>query len=139
MNQLNEYLTQHPLLVAITAAAAAALLYYELTLSKRNQSALSPNDAVRLINQGAAVIDVRSSAEFANGHLSNARHLPAENLASAAESLKRFKDKPVLVYCERGGNAAASIHKLRALGFTQLFNLRGGLAAWRADNLPLVK
>jgi thioredoxin 1 len=43
------------------------------------------------------------------------------------------------VYCERGGHAAAAIAKLRTLGFNQVFNLRGGVAAWRTDNLPLVK
>lgn len=139
MNQLSAYIARHPLLVALTLLAAAAVLYYEWQLGKRNQSALGTPDAVRLMNQGAAVLDVRSSDEFAAGHLNNARHVPVDAIESAAESLKRYKDRPVLVYCERGSRAAIAIAKLRTLGFNQVFNLRGGVAAWRADNLPLVK
>jgi rhodanese-related sulfurtransferase len=139
MSQLSEYIAHHPLLVAVTVVSAAALVAYELHTRRLGTAAVGTQDAVRLMNQGAAVLDVRSSEEFAAGHLGNARHAPPESLDLLADSLKRFKDKPVLVYCERGGKAAAAIARLRALGFKQVFNLRGGVAAWRTDNLPLVK
>jgi rhodanese-related sulfurtransferase len=139
MPQLLQYLSRHPLLVSLTMLAAAALLFYELQLSRRNQAALGTQQAVRLMNQGAAVLDVRDSTAFAAGHLSNARNVPVDTLAAAESSLQRFKDRPVLVYCESGSRAATALTQLRALGFSQVYNLRGGVAAWRSDQLPLVK
>jgi rhodanese-related sulfurtransferase len=139
MSQLTEYIAHHPWLVALTLASAAALLAVELHNRKLGTSAVGTNDAVRLMNQGAAVLDVRSNEEYVAGHLGHARHAPPGSLDVMAESLKRYKDRPVLVYCESGGRAAAAVAKLRTLGFNQVFNLRGGVAAWRKDNLPLVK
>jgi rhodanese-related sulfurtransferase len=139
MSQLTDYIAHHPLLVAAALVSGAALVAVELRARKVGAAAVGTQDAVRLMNQGAAVLDVRSNEEFAAGHLGSARHAPLESLELVAESIKRYKDRPVLVYCERGGRAATAIAKLRTLGFSQLFNLRGGLTAWRSDNLPLVK
>jgi rhodanese-related sulfurtransferase len=96
-------------------------------------------DAVRLINQGAVLVDVRSQAEFDAGHIRDARHLPQEQVAGAAESLKKFKDKVIVACCESGMRSGAAARVLRTQGFGKVVNLRGGLQAWRAENLPLVK
>jgi rhodanese-related sulfurtransferase len=139
MALLLEHYSNHRWLVALAVAAAIAVLIYELRQRKVNQAAISPQEAVRLMNQGAPVLDVRSSEEFAAGHVANARHAPLEKLAELAESLKRFKDRPVVVYCERGGRASTAIAQLNALGFKQAFTVRGGVAAWRAEQLPLAR
>ena len=57
----------------------------------------------------------------------------------AAESLKKYRDKPVIVCCESGMRSGAAARVLKAQGFAKVVNLRGGLAAWRTENLPLVK
>jgi rhodanese-related sulfurtransferase len=139
MTQLLQFAAHHPVQVAMLVLAAFAVLIYELRLSAGTSGSISPQDAVRLMNQGAAVLDVRSAEAFAAGHIGNARLLPIASLAEDAEALKRFKEKPVIVYCERGNNSAVAIRKLGAAGFTKLFNLRGGLAAWRSENLPVVR
>jgi rhodanese-related sulfurtransferase len=139
MAQLLEYISHNRMLAALTLVALAAVLVYEWYLRTLEQSAISPQDAVRLMNQGATVLDVRPTTAFSSGHLSNARHLPLENLPEAAETLKRFKDRPVIVYCERGNTSAAAIRQLTTMGFSKLSSLRGGIAAWRAENLPLVR
>jgi rhodanese-related sulfurtransferase len=139
MTQLTDYIAHHPLLAGVTVLSIAALLAVELQSRKHGVAAIGTQDAVRLMNQGAAVLDLRAREEYAAGHLTNARHAPLDTLDTVAESLKRYKERPVLVYCERGGRTASAIARLRALGFNQVFNLRGGVAAWRGDNLPLVK
>jgi rhodanese-related sulfurtransferase len=101
--------------------------------------AVGPSDAVRLLNQGGVLVDVRSRAEFDGGHVIDARHVPQEELANASETLKKFKDKVVITCCESGMRSGAAARVLKAQGFTQVVNLRGGLQAWRADSLPLVK
>jgi rhodanese-related sulfurtransferase len=52
--------------------------------------------------------------------------------------LKKYREKTVIVYCETGTTSAAAAKELRASGFNKAVNLRGGLSAWRQDNLPVV-
>ncbi len=139
MAQLLAFATNHPLLVGLAIAAAVAVLVYELRLKSQNTGAVTPQDAVRLMNQGATVIDVRGADAFAAGHVRGARHIPMEKIGDAGEALKRFKEKPVIVCCDRGISASAAIRQLAGQGFTKAFNLRGGLNAWRSENLPLVR
>jgi rhodanese-related sulfurtransferase len=139
MTQLLEFAARHPTQAAMLVAAALAVLLYELRLRAQGSGSISPQDAVRLMNQGAAVLDVRGAEAFAAGHISNARLLPLDSLTESAESLKRFREKPVIIYCERGNSSATAIRKLGALGFSKLFNLRGGIAAWRGEHLPVVR
>lgn len=118
---------------------AVVVLVYELRARGERFSAVSPQDAIRLMNHGALVLDIRPEAEFATGHLSGARQLPSDKILNAGETLKKHKEKPVLVYCGTGSLGAAAARQLTAQGFTKAFNLRGGLAAWRAENLPVAR
>jgi rhodanese-related sulfurtransferase len=139
MDRLLEYLTRHPILVGGTAALAVAVLVYELSRARGAGTAVGPLDAVRLLNQGALMLDVRSKAEFDSGHVIDARHVPQEELAASAEALKKYREKVVIVCCESGMRSAAATRVLAAQGYAKVVNLRGGLAAWRTENLPLVK
>jgi rhodanese-related sulfurtransferase len=139
MDRLLEFATRHPFLVGGTVVLALAALAYEISRARSGGQAVGPSDAVRLLNEGAVLVDVRSKAEFDGGHIIDARHVPQEELAQAGESLKRFKDKVVITCCESGMRSAAASRVLQAQGFTKVVNLRGGLQAWRAESLPLVK
>jgi len=96
-------------------------------------------DVIRLMNQGATVLDLRAGPEYAAGHISGARHFDPGRIGEAADALKKYKERALVVYCDRGHTAAATVRKLAAQGFTKVFNLRGGLSAWRAENLPLTR
>jgi rhodanese-related sulfurtransferase len=139
MDKLLEYVTHHPILVGGTAALAAAVLAYELSRARNAGQAVGPLDAVRLLNQGALLLDVRSKAEFDSGHVIDARHVPQEEIAGSGEALKKYREKVVIACCESGTRSSAAARVLKAQGFTKVVNLRGGLAAWRTENLPLVK
>ena len=139
MDRLLEYAARHPLLVGGTVVLALAVLAYELSRVRGGGGAVGPMDAVRLMNQGALLVDVRSREEFESGHVIDARHLPQDEVAGAGESLKKYRDKPVIVCCESGMRSGAAARVLKAQGFTNVLNLRGGLGAWRTENLPLVK
>ena len=89
--------------------------------------------------QGAQLYDLRDAAGFAAGHINGAKHLDPGQQSSAADTLKRFKDRLLLVYCEDGGLSTSLTRQLHASGFTKVFNLRGGLAKWRAEGLPLAR
>ena len=139
MQQLLEYLARHRALSLLTVATLLAVLIYELRERARAFGAISPQDTVRLMNQGAIVLDVRSAEAFAAGHIRGARNIPAERLAAGLDSLKRLKDKPVIVYCERGVSATGAMRALTQQGFAKVAKLRGGLSAWRTEHLPVAR
>jgi rhodanese-related sulfurtransferase len=95
-------------------------------------------EATRLMNQGPAlVLDVRDEKDFAAGHLPKARHIPAAQLATRLAEIGKYKEKPVIV-TERGGpRSGAASRLLRNSGFTQVFQLKGGVAAWQQASLPV--
>jgi rhodanese-related sulfurtransferase len=139
MDRLIEYVGHHPLLAAAAGVAALMVLAYEYYLRKQGMSAISPQELIRLMNQGALVLDIRSLDEFAAGHISGARQLPFDQLPKAGDTLKKHREKPVIVYGADETQGPVVARKLASQGFTQAFCLRGGLATWRAENLPLAK
>ena len=65
--------------------------------------------------------------------------MDGEQILKGGDLLKKHKQKPLIVYCDRGSLAGAAVRQLRAQGFAQAVVLRGGLTAWRAENLPVEK
>ena len=139
MERLIQYVTNHPLLAASVAVALIVVVIWETRVRAQGESAISSQDLIRLMNQGALVLDIRKPEEFAAGHVNGAKQLDSEKILNAGETHKRFKDKPVVVICDSGSLAAAAVRQLTRQGFTKAFTLRGGLAAWRAENLPLAR
>jgi rhodanese-related sulfurtransferase len=139
MEQLIQYVTHHPLLAGAAALALVVVVAFESRFRTVTVAAISSQDLIRLMNQGALVLDIRRPDEYAAGHVNGAKQLPSDQILSAGETFKRFKEKPVVVYCDSGSLAAAAVRQLKEQGFTQAFTLRGGLTAWRAENLPVSK
>ncbi|MCC7257651.1 MAG: rhodanese-like domain-containing protein [Gammaproteobacteria bacterium] len=137
MDQLLDFILRHPLLVSATFVAVAALIANELRLRSQGGVTVPAHEAVRLINQGATVVDVREAARFDAGHIIDAINVPAAELAGqAAERLK--KKRAVLVVCDHGGSSARLVPALRKAGFEKAWSLAGGLAAWERERLPVV-
>jgi len=139
MDRLLEYISHHPWYAGGLAVAALLVIVYELRTRNENQSAVSPQDLVRLMNQGAMVIDLRAAEAFASGHVAGAKQMSGEQILKAGDTLKKQKEKVLVVYDDSGSLGAAAVRQLTAQGFTKAFNLRGGISAWRAENLPLSK
>ena len=139
MDRLTQYVQVNHWLVAATAVVLAVVIFIETRARAASLAAISPQDAIRLMNRGAVVIDLRAAEQYAAGHLSGARRMDGEQILKAGETLKKYLQKPLIVYDESGSLGTAAARQLKAQGFTQAFNLRGGLAAWRSDNLPLEK
>ncbi|MBT8422164.1 MAG: rhodanese-like domain-containing protein [Gammaproteobacteria bacterium] len=139
MEQLLEFISNHPLLVTAAVVTGTLLIYNEVRAAGQGRFNISPDQAVRLMNSGAAVFDVRSPEAYMTGHLAGAKNLPVDDIAAQAESYKRFRNKPVIAYCEKTMSSQRAVARLRQAGFEQVFNLRGGLAAWREEHLPLQK
>jgi len=139
MDQFLEFASNHPYLVGGVFVVSVLVIGKELRLRGGAGKFVDPAIAVSLINKGAAVLDLRSAERFATGHVVGARNVPAGELASSSEKLKRFSNKPVLVYCDSGASCNKALTGLQQMGFEQAVALRGGLQAWTQENMPLVK
>ena len=139
MNRFFEYIINHPFLVAAAAILAVLAIVIEMRQRARGSSAIAPTDAVRLANAGALLLDVRDSPEYEAGHIIEAAACTGRRARQQGRVLKKYKEKPVIVYCESGTASGAAARTLRAGGFNKVVTLRGGLQSWRQENLPLVK
>jgi rhodanese-related sulfurtransferase len=139
MERLFEYTNHHPWLSGALVLIAIVVIVYEMRAHSETKASVSPQDMVRLMNQGALLIDLRPPDQYTAGHVGGARQMTGEQILQAAETLKKYKDKTVVVYDDTGSLSASAVRQLVAQGFTKAFNLRGGLTAWRTENLPLTR
>ena len=93
---------------------------------------LTPDELRAWTEAGKAfsLIDVREAWEHEAFHIGGTL-LPLGQLMSAREAISRTG--PVVLYCEKGIRSTIAIQRLEALGFDNLYNLSGGMKAWRAD------
>jgi rhodanese-related sulfurtransferase len=92
-----------------------------------------------MVNAGAALVDLRSPNQFKDGHIAGAKNLPGDRIAADPKALEKLADKTVVLYCDNGMTTAAAQRTLARAGAKSVYSLRGGLAAWKQENLPVVK
>jgi glyoxylase-like metal-dependent hydrolase (beta-lactamase superfamily II)/rhodanese-related sulfurtransferase len=83
-----------------------------------------------------AIIDVRRPAEWAGGHIQEAVNMPLNHLTESALGLNR--DSKIAVICAGGFRSSISTSILEQLGFRNISNVTGGMAAWKNADLPIV-
>jgi rhodanese-related sulfurtransferase len=129
-----EFIEQNLLLVALVVISGGMLL----ASFRPNPNELTPADATMLINrEDALVVDIRAPAEFADGHIVEARNIPGDKLDERAGELEKFKDRPIILSCQTGARSTNACGRLRKHGFARVYNLAGGLGAWQQAGLPL--
>ncbi|MCB5186287.1 rhodanese-like domain-containing protein [Methylobacillus gramineus] len=135
-----DFLTKNALLIGLAVGSGLMLLLPLIKRGAGGTASVSAHDAVLLINRShAVVLDVRDDAEFAAGHITDAKHIPVAQLQERLKELVKFKDKPVLVYCQSGQRAAKASDILVKNEFKQVHQLQGGIKAWLDAKLPVVK
>ena len=135
-----KFLTDNIFLIALAATSGLMLVWPMLKRSADGVANLSPGEAVLLINRAnAIVLDVRDDAEFAAGHITDAKHIPLAQLDTRIKEIMRYKDKAVLVNCQGGVRSAKACDVLRKHAFSKIYNLQGGLNAWEQAKLPVIK
>lgn len=101
--------------------------------------AISPTEAENLIREkkDLQLIDVRTPAEFADGHLAKAKLIPLQELESRLGEID--KSKPILLYCRSGHRSGNALKILVGKGYAQAKHMEGGITAWQAAGLPITK
>jgi len=135
-----EFFKQNVLLIGLAIGSGIALILPLLSRSTAGVTVLSVTEAVMLMSRKSAlVLDVREPDEFAQGHLQGARNIPLTQLEARLKELEKYREKPVMVVCERGGRATKAAKLLKAQQFTALHVLKGGMQAWLEAKMPTGK
>lgn len=138
MDQYLEFAANHTILVAALAFSFFLLVFTELRRKASGIVNVEPQDAVKLINNDALVVDLRSPEAFARGHIVHARNIPLDELDASNEKISAHRAKPLVAVCESGTSSTKAVEKLRKAGFESVYGLKGGIAGWTQANLPLV-
>jgi thioredoxin len=109
--------------------------------TETSNTVLSPSAFAEKIEAipSPTIIDVRTPAEFANGHVKNALNYDWNGNEFDAQIVNLDKSKPVFIYCLSGGRSSVAADKMRTVGFKEVYEMQGGLMKWRAANLPETK
>jgi rhodanese-related sulfurtransferase len=135
-----EFIKQNAIYIGLALGSGLALLWPYLNRGASGVANITSTEAVMLMNRTKPLIlDVRDAAEYAAGHIQGAKHIPVGELVGRLKEIEKFKNKPVLVHCQKGMRAKSACNVLREQQFTQLHNLQGGLDSWIEAKMPLVK
>jgi rhodanese-related sulfurtransferase len=123
----------------VAALVSGGMLLWPLIVSGSQGAALSPAQAVQVVNREKGVlIDVSEPEEFAKGHAVGSRNIPFGQL-EGHKQLPSNKALPLVLVCPTGARAGRAAGMLRKLGYEKAQVLAGGLKAWREANLPVEK
>lgn len=135
-----QYLQDNIWMVMIAFSSGLMLIWSVFGNRMRGVNEVNAAEALDLINhKNAIVLDVREDSEFKAGHLLNAKWIPLGRLTDRIGELERYRAQPVLVVCRSGARSASACVTLGKQGFTQAYNLSGGVIGWQKSNLPLEK
>lgn len=136
-----EFITENAILVGLAVTSGLMLLWPLITGGGPGAAVkVTPTEAVLLMNRSKVlVLDVRDKAEYTAGHIQGAKHVPFAELQGQLKAFEKQKNKPVLVYCQRGIQSQGACKILSASEFTQVHQLDGGLHKWVEAKMPIVK
>jgi rhodanese-related sulfurtransferase len=124
-------------LFAVLLVSGGMLLWPHLQTRGRKVSLL---EATQKINQGKTVVlDVRSTEDFAAGHIRGAMNIPLQDLPQRLGELEKSRSKTIIVVCQSGVMSARASTQLDKAGFKEVYSLNGGLTAWQSQGLPIAK
>lgn len=140
MERIPEFIGNHLFLVSLFVALLALLLWNLFGDALSGVAQLAPAEVTLLLNrENALLLDVRTAAEFGDGHILGAVNMPAAEIETRQKELERYRDRPVVACCANGTHSTRVVRALRLQGIGKVHCLKGGLAAWRAAGLPLTR
>ena len=135
-----EFITEYWYLFAMLFVIVLLLSFDSSKHGMGGAKSVTPTQLPQLqARQNVVIVDVNQTDKFKNGHISQSMNLPFEGFTNSIGKLKKHKDKPIVLTCDTGAHSKKVAPLLIKNEFSDVYVLSGGLAAWRKDNLPLVK
>jgi rhodanese-related sulfurtransferase len=131
------FLIQNLGYVGLMLVSGGMLLWPEIDRMISGGAQVGTHEVTLLMNEKhALVLDLRSADDFAKARIPGARHLPPAELDTKVAALGKLKGRPVVLIGQR---PVAVMRALRAAGFSEIVQLRGGMTAWQEAGLPTHK
>ena len=131
-----EFLTQQWILAAALSVVIIMLFMHE---TRKSGPSLSPQKAINMVNAEQGVfLDLRDAADYKQGHIVDAVHIPSARLAERMAELEKYRNKPIILVCKMGQQASAAGKQLKANNFEQVYKMTGGMMEWSNLQLPTV-
>lgn len=126
--------------MTVSRLACAALALSACLLAPALAQTLRPVQPQHLAaHKPALILDVRSAAEFQEGHVPGARNIPHDQMQAQLKSLAAYKDQDIVLYCRSGRRVSEAAQVLHAAGFTRLQHLQGDFPGWAASGQAIQK
>lgn len=140
-DQLSAFAQSAPLLSIAFVGLTLAVIVSQVRHRLSGIAGLTPGQVTQLINrEDALVVDVSPAADFAKAHILGSVSAPLAELDPEKHKiLSKAKERPVVLVCRAGQTAHEAAAKLKKAGFGKVSVLEGGIAGWRAAELPLSK
>lgn len=126
--------------IGVIIAVSATLIYYtQLQSPKIDYGDVTVEQAKELIEKKSSLVllDVRTDWEFDSGHIEGAINMPVDDLQQRHAELK--PNDEILVYCRTGNRSAKAMQILKDNGYSKIYNMEGGIEAWKKAGYPIVK
>ena len=138
MDKILEFTNNNTLLVLALVISFFVVIFTELRRKASGLINVEATEAVRLINNDAVVVDLRSVDAYAKGHIVSARSIPLDELDGRLNNLEDVKSKPIVAVCDNGITSIKAVKTLRTAGFESVYGLKGGMSGWSQAGLPVV-
>lgn len=100
---------------------------------------ITVHEAQALIDQGAFILDVREQHEYDAGRVPGSTLIPLGSLTRRVAEIEAFQSQKIVVICHGGKRSATACGELAQVGFSQTYNIAGGILAWKKASLAVVK
>ncbi len=112
-------------------------------LGKSGKNSIKALDAHELITKNLSnlnfiILDVRSPSEYFEAHIEHAENIDYNSQTFKSELEKRDRNGKYLIYCRSGHRSSNVIKIMIELGFTDIYNLSGGIRKWKGEGLPII-
>lgn len=135
-----QFVTSNFLPISMAVLSGVMLLWSMFGNRFRGVKEVNSAEALQLINhKNALVLDVREPNEYHAGHVLNSTSIPLGTLKARMGELEKYRDQAMVVVCRSGNRSGTACAILAKHGYTQAYNLAGGVQAWQRNNLPLEK
>jgi rhodanese-related sulfurtransferase len=136
-NAMRRGLTMAAALVLLLIVSTTALILAGTPLTEVTVEQARTLIQARAGKGGLAILDVRTPAEFAEGHLAGAANLDVSAADFAARVATLDRAKTYLVYCRTGNRSRKTVQAMERLGFQSIFHMHQGIVGWQQKGYPV--
>jgi len=138
--QILEFVQNHWILCGSSVLLVGMLIIEEIKGKVSGLPKLSGKELTIMLNrENAVVLDIRNKSSFETGHILNSINIEQNEIEKQLKKLESNKDKPVVLVDANGNKVVSFGAKLKTHGFTKIYSLTGGIAAWKDAGMPLNK